>query len=86
MRPGSPKHGYDPILFLSQHACYSIAVQEIRLFDEVIEFATLPEKLGWGIVFCDGTPIQDYNAVRVNDGVDSMGDSNDGAILEDAAA
>lgn len=72
--------------FLSQHACYSITVQEICLFDEVIELATPPEKLGWSIEFCDGTPIQDHNAVRVNDGIDSVSDSDDSAILEDAAA
>lgn len=72
--------------FLSQHACYGITVQEICLFDEVIELATPPEKLGRGVEFSDGTPIQDHNAIRVNDGIDSVGDGDDCAILENAAA
>ena len=72
--------------FLSQHACYSITVQEICLFDEVIELATPPEKLGWGVEFSDGTPIQDHNAVGVDDGIDSVGDGDNSAILEDTAA
>jgi hypothetical protein len=85
VQPGSP--GDDAMtLFCLHDARHGIAIQEICLLDKIVEFAPLPDKFGWSIKFRYRTTIQNHYAIGVNDGVDSVCNSDDSAILEDAAA
>ena len=71
-------------LFSIHDARHGIALQKISLLNKIIELASLSDKFGWCVKFRDGSAIQDDYAIGINDSVNSVRNSNDSAILEDA--
>lgn len=57
-------------------------MQELSLLDQLVEQALAPDELRRRIELSDLAPVEDDDAVVVEDRVDPMGDCDDGAAAE----
>jgi hypothetical protein len=64
--------------------CVPVTVKQPSLLDKVVEFPTLLDQDRRGIELRNAALIQDDDAVRVNDRVDTVRDRDNRAVLEDA--
>ena len=59
------------------------AFQQTRFANKFVKKTFGSDKRGGGIEFGNGTAVEDYDAVRIEDGIDSVSDGDDCAVAED---
>lgn len=64
--------------------CVPVTVKQPSLLDKVVEFPALLDQNRGGIELRNAALVQDDDAVRVNDRVDTVRDRDNRAVLEDA--
>lgn len=73
------------LLLLLRHSAFK-PVQQPGLLHQFVEQPPSLHQRGRTVTLSHAAMVQDDNAVGIEDGVDPMGDGNDGAVLEDVAS
>lgn len=61
-------------------------IKQTCFLDEFVEQSLSTHKGGWCVEFCHPTMVEHHDTIGIEDGVDPMSNSDDGAILERVAA